>query len=184
MIIAPKPPGFEMSALDAEERSDLDRMHAAGRAEMGYQQIQGTRPQSLSAGLIDSPLGLASWVIEKFRAWADTHGDIESRFTKSELCTNLTIYWVTRTIASANRIYAETRRAGAGASLPQERVTVPTAYARFPADGFKPPRAWVEALYNIAQWSDIPEGGHFPSYEVPDLLVADIDRFFTERLAD
>lgn len=183
MIIAPKPAGFDMAQLDDGERADLDRMYAAGRAEMGYQQIQGTRPQSLSAALIDSPLGLAAWVIEKFRAWADTGGEIESRFTKDELCTNLTIYWATRTIASANRIYAETRRAGAGASLPQQRVHVPTAYARFPADGFKPPRAWVEALYDLAQWSDIGEGGHFPAYEVPALLVDDIDRFFADRLA-
>ena len=176
MVIAPKPPEGAGDLTDAE-RADVATMHAAGAREMGYQQIQGTRPQTLSVALFDSPAGLAAWIVEKFRAWGDCRGDIESRFSKDVLLTNLTIYWATGTIASANRIYAETRRAGRGASLPDEFVTTPLGYTRFPADGFKPPRAWVERLYNVARWSDVDEGGHFPALEVPALLARELREF-------
>ena len=179
MVIASKPPADEGSPeLSAAEKADLDRMYAAGRDQMGYQRIQATSPQTLSVGLADSPVGLAAWIVEKFRAWSDCAGDIERRFTKDELLTNLTIYWVTGTIASANRIYAETRRAGFGASLPDARVPVPMGYAKFPGDAFKPPRQWVERLYDVQRWSEVDEGGHFPALEVPEILTREIREFF------
>jgi epoxide hydrolase len=128
--------------------------------------------------LMDSPVGLAAWIVEKYRAWSDCDGDIETRFTKDELLTNLTIYWVTGTIGSANRIYAETRRAGFGASLPDAKVPVPMGYVKFPGDAFKPPRRWVEQLYDVRRWSEVDEGGHFPALEVPELLSAEIRQFF------
>ena len=179
MVIAPKPTDETASAeLSAGERADLDRMYAAGRDQMGYQRIQATRPQTLSVGLADSPVGLAAWIVEKFRAWSDCGGDIESRFSKDELLTNLTIYWVTGTIASANRIYAETRWAGFGASLPDGKVPVPMGYVKFPGDAFKPPRRWVEQLYDVRRWSEVDEGGHFPALEVPEILTREIRAFF------
>ena len=137
MVIAPKPADQAVANdVTEQERAELGRMYAAGRDQMGYQRIQSTRPQSLSAGLMDSPIGLAAWIVEKYRAWSDCDGDIETRFTKDELLTNLTIYWVTGTIASANRIYAETRSAGFGASLPDAPVRVPMGYVKFPGDAF------------------------------------------------
>ena len=184
MVIASKPDapsGGQAGAseeLSPTEQADLDRMYAAGRDQMGYQRIQATRPQTLSVGLMDSPIGLAAWIVEKFRAWSDCGGDIETRFTKDELLTNLTIYWVTGTIASANRIYAETRRAGVGASLPDARVSVPMGYTKFPGDAFKPPRRWVEAIYDVRRWSEVDAGGHFPALEVPALLSEEIRAFF------
>jgi microsomal epoxide hydrolase len=179
MVIAPKPADPALSSdLSEAEEADLARMYAAGRDQMGYQRIQSTRPQTLSVALSDSPLGLAGWIIEKFRAWSDCGDSIERRFTKDELLTNLTIYWVTGTIASANRIYAETRRAGFGASLPDARVPVPMGYVKFPGDGFKPPRRWVEQLYDVRRWSEATEGGHFPALEVPELLAHEIREFF------
>jgi microsomal epoxide hydrolase len=181
MVIAPKPADPALSAdLSEDEQADLTRMYAAGRDQMGYQRIQSTRPQTLSVSLYDSPIGLAAWIVEKFRAWSDCGGDIESRFTKDELLTNLTIYWVTGTIASANRIYAETSRAGFGASLPDARVPVPMGYVKFPGDGFKPPRRWVEQIYDVRRWSDAAEGGHFPALEVPELLAREIREFFLD----
>jgi pimeloyl-ACP methyl ester carboxylesterase len=184
MVIAPPPrDGDPMAGLTDHERELIVDMRARGREEMGYQQIQGTRPQSVSVGLNDSPSGLAAWIVEKYRAWGDCGlddgtRDVERRFTKDELLTCVTIYWVTETIASANRLYAETRRVGAGASLPTVPVPVPMGYARFPGDGFMPPRAWVERLYDVRRWTVMPEGGHFPALEVPDLLVADVREFF------
>jgi pimeloyl-ACP methyl ester carboxylesterase len=184
MVIAPPPrDGDPMAGLTEEERARIVEMRARGRDEMGYQQIQGTRPQSVSVGLNDSPSALAAWIVEKYRAWGDcasTDGtrDVERRFTKDELLTCVTIYWATQTIGSANRLYAETRRGGAGGSLPTSPVPVPMGYARFPGDGFMPPRAWVERLYDVRRWTEYPEGGHFPALEVPNLLVEDVRAFF------
>jgi pimeloyl-ACP methyl ester carboxylesterase len=184
MVIAPPPTdGDPMAGLSDRERDLIAEMRARGRDEMGYQKIQSTRPQSVSVGLNDSPAGLAAWIVEKFRAWGDCVRpdgvrDVLHRFSRDELLTCITLYWVTGTIASANRLYAETSRAGRGSSLPIERVPVPMGYARFPADGFTPPRAWVARLYDIHRWTVMPEGGHFPALEVPELLVADLRAFF------
>lgn len=180
LVIAPPPRDVAdpMAALTDVERARVRAMHAKGRDEMGYQQIQATRPASLSAGLNDSPAGLMAWLLEKFRAWGDTHGDVWSRFTPDHLCALATAYWATGTIHSANRIYAETRRAGYGASLPDGFVTVPMGHSRFPADGFAPPRAWVDRLYDVRSWVEHDEGGHFPALEVPDLLLGDLRTFF------
>ena len=179
MVIAPPPrDGDPMAGLSAAELEQISGMRARGGEEMGYQQIQATKPASVSAGLNDSPAGLAAWLIEKYRAWGDCHGELASRFSADTLCALLTTYWTTGTIHSANRIYAETRRAGAGASLPKTKVSVPMGYSRFPADGFAPPRAWVEQLYDVRSWVEHDEGGHFPALEVPSLLLADLRAFF------
>ena len=142
--------------------------------ERAYQQIQGTKPQTLGVGLTDSPAGLASWIVEKFHAWCDCGDNIESRFSKDDLLTNITIYWATETAASSTRIYYESRVA----PPVQGRVTVPTACALFPKEITTPPRKWVEARYNLVRWTPMPRGGHFAALEQPDLLVGDVREFF------
>ena len=148
------------------------------QAEGGYQHIQGTKPQTLAFSLNDSPAGLAAWIIEKFRAWSDCGGDVESRFSKDDLLTNVMIYWVTRSIGSSVRLYAEARREFGPQLGPAERIEVPTAFARFPAEVTKAPREWVERAYNLQRWSEFPRGGHFAALEEPELLVDDIRAFF------
>ncbi len=140
----------------------------------GYAQIQGTRPQTLGYGLNDSPAGLAAWIVEKFYAWSDCHGDIEKSFTKDELLTNVMIYWVTETITSSTRLYYESRNHPSA----RGRVEVPTGVALFPKELVLPPRKWAEARYNIKQWTEMPRGGHFAAMEEPELLVKDIRKFF------
>jgi microsomal epoxide hydrolase len=142
--------------------------------ERAYQQIQGTKPQTLGFGLTDSPAGLAAWIVEKFRAWCDCDGNVEKKFTKDELLTNITIYWLTNTATSSARIYYENRVAAANAG----RVTVPTACALFPKEITVPPRKWVEARYNLTRWTEMPRGGHFAAMEEPELLVNDVREFF------
>lgn len=142
--------------------------------ERAYQQIQGTKPQTLGVGLTDSPAGLASWIVEKFHAWCDCGDNIESRFSKDDLLTNIMIYWATETAASSTRIYYENRVA----PPVQGRVTVPTACALFPKEITTPPRKWVEARYNLVRWTPMPRGGHFAALEQPDLLVGDVREFF------
>jgi pimeloyl-ACP methyl ester carboxylesterase len=158
---------------DAEVKL-MNETNARMANERAYQQIQGTKPETLGFGLSDSPAGLAAWIVEKFHAWCDCGGDIESRFSKDDLLTNVTIYWATETAASSTRIYYENRVA----PPVQGRVTVPTACALFPREISTPPRKWVEARYNLVRWTPMPRGGHFAALEQPELLVNDVREFF------
>jgi pimeloyl-ACP methyl ester carboxylesterase len=180
MVPAAPPRENPNAGLSDQELADVEAMRARGQDEYGYQRIQRTRPQSLSVGLNDSPAGLAAWIVEKFRAWSDCDGDIESSFTKDQLLTNVMIYWVTGTIASANRLYYESHEGAAGTTLPAGPIDVPMAYARFPGDGLRPPRPWVERKYDVRRWTDMDRGGHFAAMEEPDLLVDDIRTFFSD----
>jgi microsomal epoxide hydrolase len=142
--------------------------------ESAYARLHQTKPQTASYALNDSPAGLAAWITEKFRTWSDCGGDIESRFSKDELLTNLTIYWVTQTIGSSMRIYYETVRN----SRPQPRVEVPTGIADFPGEIVRTTARLANLSYNVTHWTTMPRGGHFAALEEPDLLVEDIRDFF------
>ena len=163
--------------LSDAEKADLAVMAQWQAQEAGYQGIQGTKPQTLGYGLNDSPAGLAAWIVEKFRTWSDCGGNVEKRFTKDELLTNVMIYWVTGSITSSTRLYYETMKSGRfGPST--ERVEQPTAGAIFPKELYRAPRAWAEKSFNIQQWTRMPSGGHFAALEEPELLVEDVRRFF------
>ncbi|HEX4015222.1 MAG TPA: epoxide hydrolase [Frankiaceae bacterium] len=161
--------------LTDEEKVSLDRARAWRQTGTGYQEIQGTRPQSLGYALQDSPAGLAAWIVEKFRDWSDA--DIADAFTFDRLLDNITAYWVTGTAASSLRIYWEMRQAGRDA-MPQGHVSVPTAVAMFPGEIVYPPRSWIEAQFNVVRWSRPARGGHFAAMEAPQEYVADVREFF------
>jgi pimeloyl-ACP methyl ester carboxylesterase len=171
--------GEGAAPLTEAERAYVAEVDRWRRAEGGYQAIQSTKPQTLAFGLTDSPSGLAAWIVEKFRAWSDCRGDVERRFTKDELLTNVMIYWLTGSIGSAMRLYFEAandpRMAGLG---PGERVEVPTSFARFAVEITRPPREWVERAYDLRRWTEFPRGGHFAALEEPELLVEDVRAFF------
>ena len=148
--------------------------------EDGYRTQQATKPQTLSYAMMDSPVGVAAWIIEKFHSWSDTDGDnIESIYTKDLLLTNIMIYLVTRTFNTASWIYFGRREEGGRVLSPDGlRVEVPTAAALFPAELLSwPPRSYVERIYNIARWTEMPRGGHFAALEQPTLLIEDIRAF-------
>lgn len=139
--------------------------------------IQGSKPQTLAYGLQDSPVGLAAWMVEKFRSWSDCAGDVEKCFSKDELLTTITLYWVTETINAANRLYYEA--AHDFTSPPHTgRSNVPAAIARFPKDILPAPREWAERWFNVQRWTAMPRGGHFAALEEPELLVEDLRAFF------
>ena len=144
------------------------------RDESAYSITQGTKPQTLSYALNDSPVGLAGWIVEKWRAWSDCDGDVERSYTKDELLTNVMIYWVTQTINSSVRLYRENR----GEFGRTGRIETPTAVAMFPKEISHPPRSLVERGYNVQQWTEMPRGGHFAAMEEPELLVEDVRAFF------
>lgn len=162
------------------EKAWLKRAQKIMEAESGYMHEQSTKPQTLSYAMMDSPVGVAAWIVEKFNTWSDTDGDnIESVYTKDQLLTNIMVYLVTRTFNTATWIYYGRREEG-GRNLPEggRRVEVPTAIAEFPAE-FMPwaPRSYVEKAYNVTRWTTMPRGGHFAALEEPDLLVQDIRAF-------
>ncbi|MDQ1503020.1 MAG: hypothetical protein QOD57_747 [Actinomycetota bacterium] len=169
-------PGQETEASDEERQAqaDIDRWFKDG---VGYQWIQGTRPQTLAYALTDSPVGLAGWIIEKFRAWSDCDGDIESRFTKDFLLTNVMLYWVTGAIGSSFWPYYAVRH-GQPALPPGERIPVPAAHARFPKEMIRAPREWAETVYDIRRWTVMESGGHFAAAEEPEALAEDVRAFF------
>jgi pimeloyl-ACP methyl ester carboxylesterase len=162
-----------------EERAYLEALRHWEREETGYQWIQGTRPQTLAYGLTDSPVGLAAWIVEKFRAWSDCGGDVERRFTKDVLLTNVMLYWVTGAINSSFWPYYA-RRHGGWPIPDGARIEVPTAYASFPREILHPPRAWAERVFNITRWTVMPAGGHFAALEEPEALAADLRAFFRD----
>ena len=144
------------------------------RDESAYSIMQGTKPQTLGYALNDSPVGLAGWIVEKWRAWSDCDGDVERSYTKDELLTNVMIYWVTQTINSSVRLYRENR----GEFGRTGRIETPTGVAMFPKEISHPPRSLVERGYNVQRWTEMPSGGHFAAMEEPGLLVEDVRAFF------
>ena len=146
----------------------------------GYRTQQATKPQTLSYGMMDSPVGVAAWIIEKFYFWSDLkNNDIESIYSKDTLLANIMVYIVTKTFNSASWIYYGRREEG-GRFLPKDfhRIETPTAAALFPAEMLEwPPRSYAERMYNIKRWTKMPKGGHFAALEQPDLLVDDIRAF-------
>lgn len=149
-------------------------------SEGAYSHLHATKPQTLACALNDSPAGLAAWVIEKFRAWSDCGGQIESKFARDHLLTNLTIYWVTQTIGSSLLPYYGYRHHG-GPLPPLARIRTPAGFANFDNEfqpAGRPPRELAERTYNVTHWTEYPRGGHFPALEEPQLLANDIRQFF------
>ncbi len=162
--------------LTEDEQAALADAMAMMTDGAGYQQIQGTRPQTLSYGLTDSPAGLAGWIAEKFHAWTDNDGTIESAVSRDDLLTNITAYWVTGTINASTRLYYEAMTSGLWGPA-GERVEVPTGAAVFPREILRASRRFAERSFDVVHWSTFDRGGHFAAMEEPDLLVGDVRAF-------
>ena len=164
-----------------EELAHLARLTAWSKEEAGYVSIQGTKPQTLAFGLMDSPAGLAAWLVEKFRTWSDCDGSIENAISRDHLLANIAYYWFTGSIGSS--FYPYYARLKRGWPLPaKDPIDVPTGYAEFPGEINRPPRSLAEKVFSdIRQWTVMPKGGHFAALEQPELLAGDI-RSFVARL--
>ncbi len=161
-----------------EERRFLDDLSVWLKEETGYMWIQGTRPQTLAFALTDSPAGLAAWIVEKFRAWSDCNGDVDSVFGKDRLLANIAFYWFTGAIGSSFWPYYA-RLHGPWPIPEGATVGVPTGYAAFPAEIVRPPRSLAERVYtDIRRWTEMPRGGHFAAMEQPDALAHEVRAFF------
>jgi pimeloyl-ACP methyl ester carboxylesterase len=185
--VAPAPATNSATATPAGVNSLVNAAH-----NLGYQEIQATKPQTLGHGLSDSPVGLASWIVEKWYGWSDHNGDLEKVYTKDELLTNIMIYWVTNSGTSSARIYYESRHMGGGLAptlqiRPEARVTVPTGCGAFPSQydrrgttvtaNTAEARKAADTRYNVVHFTTMPRGGHFPAMEQPKLWIDDIRAF-------
>jgi microsomal epoxide hydrolase len=169
----------DMSAKTAEEKQWLTWARAVRATETGYLQLQATKPQSLGFAMMDSPMGVAAWLAEKYCGWSDTSAKlVEPPFPLDTLITTIMIYLTTRSFATATWLYRGMFLEG-GFSIPEgRRIEVPTGVAAFPHDLLAfPPRSVVERGYNVAHWTDMPRGGHFAGTEEPDLLLTDLRAF-------
>jgi pimeloyl-ACP methyl ester carboxylesterase len=162
-------PYSHLFSLDESELTDDDKAYlAAGRewqmSEGSYGLQQSTKPHTLAVGLADSPAGLLAWIVEKLRSWSDCNGDVESVFSRDDLLTWVTAYWVTGTIGTSFSPYVEPRE-------PVPSVPTPTAVQLFLHDLLPAPRSFAERFFNIAAWLEESGGGHFAAWERPERFV-------------
>jgi len=181
MVLANPPADEALRDNVSEAESTLREARTAYmQNEVGYQQIQRTKPQSLGYGLNDSPAGLAAWIVEKFHGWSDmpqgADGYLDNHFTKDELLTNISIYWFTETITSSARIYYESSKTPV--AKPIEYIDVPTGAAVYPAEIYITPKSWVEAAYDLRHYTLMDQGGHFAALEQPDSYINELNTFF------
>lgn len=177
--VAVKPRPSRCSPPMDQERAYDERVAKWLRDEGGYQAIQSSRPQTLAFALADSPVGLASWILEKFRAWSDCDGDVLSVWPRESLIDTFMIYWSTNTIASSIRYYFEATRLRPALKA-DDFVRVPTGVAMWPHDLALAPREVAERLYNVRRYTIFPRGGHFPAWEAPDLYAEDLRLLLTD----
>lgn len=176
---------FMISSLQPAEGAPLteaERAYVASAmkwrdSEGGYFSIQSTKPQTLGYGLTDSPVALAAWIAEKFRTWSDCNGDIAAAIPLDDVLANIAIYWFSGNITSSLRIYKENKAVPLHFA-PGERVKPPVGFAHFPKEILHPPRSYVERVFDIQRWTDMPKGGHFAAMEQPALLAEEIRAFF------
>jgi pimeloyl-ACP methyl ester carboxylesterase len=176
LLFAPRDPAAAGSSAD-EARYAAQLAHWL-KEETGYQQIQGTKPQTLAFALTDSPAGLAAWIVEKFRSWSDCDGVPENAISRDQMLADISLYWFTGAIGSSFWPYYG-RLHTAWPLSPATPVTVPTGYAAFPKEIIVPPRAIAERTYtNIQRWTVMKKGGHFAALEQPAALAEEIQQFF------
>jgi microsomal epoxide hydrolase len=177
LLTVPRDRPAPESPTPEEARYFADLAHWL-KEETGYQWIQGTRPQTLAYGLSDSPAGLGAWIAEKFRAWTDNDGTIESAVDRDRMLANICLYWFTGAIGSSFWPYYA-RMHGPWPIPRGDTIDVPMGYAAFPKEIIRPPRSVAAKMYtDIRRWTDMKRGGHFAALEQPAALAEEIRAFF------
>ncbi|GAC69601.1 epoxide hydrolase family protein [Gordonia soli] len=169
--VAQAPPGLSIDGLTSSEREWAEQTREFWVHRAAYAKQQATRPQTIGYSLVDSPVGLLAWILDKFAEWTDTMDSPLETISRDRILDNVTLYWLTRTGASSARIYHESHN-----SLdPELRVDVPSAITTYPRDIEKSPRPWArERFRQIVRWREPDRGGHFPSLELPEDFVSDV----------
>jgi pimeloyl-ACP methyl ester carboxylesterase len=187
LSLSPAKDGTERTA---EQTAYAQRVKRWGVEEHGYVALQSSKPETLAYGLMDSPVGLLAWIAEKWSSWTDCDGDLESVVSRDELLDVVSLYWFTRTIGSASRLYRESRLDPVPLA-PGQRVTVPAGFLLEPPAHLRerrgtaaaprmgpPPRSRAEQVFDVRRWTELDRGGHFPAMEVPEVFVHEVREFF------
>jgi pimeloyl-ACP methyl ester carboxylesterase len=164
---------------DADEAPIAARLQNFFAAEAGYSTLQSTKPQTIAVALNDSPVGLASWILEKLRGWSDCHGEVETRFTKDDLLTTIMIYWVTQSYGTSARYYYEAAHnpwTPVHDGMPV--VEAPVGISVLPEEFISAPRRWAQRYYNLKQKRYHASGGHYAAWEEPQAITMDVRDFF------
>jgi pimeloyl-ACP methyl ester carboxylesterase len=144
--------------------------------DSGYSKQQQTRPQSVGYGLVDSPVGLAGWILEKMWAWTDNAGSPYDALSRDRILDNLMLYWLPANGASSARLYWESF-----ASFVPQEITLPVACSAFPREILPTPRIWAERNYkNLVHWGELEKGGHFAAWEQPEAFVRELRTAFAK----
>ena len=175
-------PARHIDGPQTEEEKSWDRQFSKDYvSQSGYFAIQSTKPQTLSYAMMDSPVGVAAWIIEKFYHWSDLEDrSLELTYQKDDLLTNIMIYILTKSFNTSSWIYYGRAKEG-GRILSQDgrRVEVPTGCAVYPKEFLTwPPKSYVERLFNLVHWTEMNRGGHFAALEQPSSLIKDIQDFY------
>jgi len=173
MPIAPPDPDT-MNDLTEREQAALASIQYYGDWDSGYSKQQSTRPQTVGYGLVDSPAGLAAWILEKFWSWTDRDGHPEDVFTRDELLDNVMLFWLSATGASSARLYWESFN-----SPPMDPVKVPVGCSIYPHEIFRASRRWAEKRFGpLLHWNELDAGGHFAAFERPEIYVDEVRSCF------
>lgn len=172
-------PGMDEASapISITEQAYLDEAAAWSAKEGAYAALHGTKPQTLAFALSDSPVGLAAWIVEKFRSWSDCGGDVESVFSMDALLTDISLYWFSGSVNASLHMYKSNRHDPLTFE-PGERVIPALGMAHFPRELPTPPRSWVERVFDVQRWSTLEKGGHFAAMEQPEVLAEEIRAFF------
>ena len=178
-----------LPAQSEQERAAHNALATVTTDGFGYFLEQSTRPQTIGFSLLDSPVGLAAWMLDHdtdsyykiSRAFVD--GEPVGNLTRESIVDNITLYWLTGTGASAARWYWETGRARAAAAAAGQAppaVAVPVGFTTFPGEIWAAPRSWVEAVYpDLAYFNEVDSGGHFAAWEEPELFATEVRAAFS-----
>jgi pimeloyl-ACP methyl ester carboxylesterase len=171
-IVAPDPE--TMNDLTPQEQDALAALQFYNDSDSGYSKQQSTRPQTLGYALVDSPIGQAAWILEKFYFWTDCNGHPENILSRDELLDNVMMYWLTASGASSARIYWESFNSGS-----MDPISLPAGISQFPKDIFRTSKRWAEKRFtNLIYWNALEQGGHFAAMEQPEAFVAEVRNCF------
>jgi epoxide hydrolase len=183
--LAPPDPAT-LDDVTERERAALASLEHAAEWDSGYSREHATRPQTIGYALVDSPVALCAWIVEKLWAWTDCDGHPENAPTRDEMLDNLMLYWLPRTGASSARLYWESIRQVNDwiSGAVRDTVTVPTGCSIFPKELQRPSRRWAEKRFtDIRHWNELDKGGHFAAFEQPELFVSEVRTVFRELRA-
>ncbi len=163
------------AGLSAEEKAAYDQLNAFFAKNGAYGAMMSTRPQTVGYGLSDSPAGLAAWMFDKFNQWTYSGGDAERSLTKDEMLDDITLYWLTNSAISSAQLYWENNANNFNAV----DISIPAAVTIFPGEIYRAPRSWTEQSYhNLIYFNVVDKGGHFASWEEPQLFSVEIRKAF------